>query len=481
MKNYSLWLDSIDSEKYNSLNENLDVDVLIVGGGITGVSVAYNLIDKNLKVCLIERNKIGEGISARTTAKLTYLQENIYTKLNDTYSFSVAKLYYESQKDAIKIVKDIVKKNNIDCDLVNQRSYLFAKNKNELKILKKEKSILKRMGIDVKTDKQFANFKNLQNFYVNDTAYFHPVKYIKNLAKICKNGGIYIYENTNLLKINILNDCFECYVGNNKIMAKKVVMASHYPYFIIPFFFPLKGSIERSYISVSKSLKDDLISGINVGKNISSFRYYNDYFIYLNGSHNLAFDYNYKKKFVKLINNCLDVKYFWSNTDILTNDNLPYIGKLKDNLFIATGYNTWGMTNGSLAGVLISDLILKKHNRYRNLFDPKRKMPIICNLKIINNIFYSAKSFIENKIFKQKSFYPSNVKFVKRNNKNLAIYIDSQKKEHIVYNKCPHLKCSLIFNEKELTWDCPCHSSRFTIDGKCLTGPSNQDITYKKN
>ena len=124
MKNYSIWLDGMKESTVKVLNENKDVDVIIIGGGITGLSVAYNLFDSNLKVCLVERNLVGHGVSSRTTGKLTYLQELIYSKLNKNFNTDKVRLYLNSQKDAIKIVKDIVDKYKIDCDLKRVDSYV---------------------------------------------------------------------------------------------------------------------------------------------------------------------------------------------------------------------------------------------------------------------------------------------------------------------------------------------------------------------
>lgn len=198
----------------------------------------------------------------------------------------------------------------------------------------------------------------------------------------------------------------------------------------------------------------------------------------------MAFRYNVKENFKPLLENLKKIKlkpsYIWTNEDIITNDFLPYIGKIDDNLYIGTGYNTWGMTNGSLAGKIISDLILNKENKYKNIFNPRREMPISNIVNITYDLFSSTKPFVENKLVKNKAFYTKNIKFAKRNGKNIAIYIDDHEKKHIVYNTCPHMKCSLIFNEVELTWDCPCHSSRFNLDGKCIKGPSKYDISYKE-
>ena len=171
----------------------------------------------------------------------------------------------------------------------------------------------------------------------------------------------------------------------------------------------------------------------------------------------------------------------WSNKDIITSDYLPYIGLIEDNLLIATGYNTWGMTNSTIAGSVISDIILNKENKYINLFNPKRSfnMGKLLNFPLV--LGSNVKSYVGSLINKNKSWYSENIKFMNLDGKSVGIYTDDKNKEHIVYNKCPHMKCGLIFNEVEKTWDCPCHGSRFDISGKCIEGPSNYDITYKKD
>jgi len=481
----SIWQEENKKYKYPQLNKDIEVDVLIIGGGITGVSTAYHLKDSNLKVCLVERNYIASGVSSKTTGKLTYLQELIYSKLSDSYSFDVAKKYYESQKDAINLVNGIIKTENINCDYVKQESYLFANKKLDVESIKKEKKLLEKMGINVLENEMPINLLNYYSISVSDTAYFHPVKYINTLAEICAKNNVLIYENTNIINFEENSKKYICFTENHKISAKKVLFACHYPFFLFPFFFPLKGHLEQSYISAISTKDAKNISGINVSKTTKSFRYHNDYLLYLTGSHNLAFNFNVKNNFANLFYDLnkmnLAPKYVWSNVDIITNDSLPYIGRLKDNIYIATGYNTWGMTNGSLAGLIISDIIKEKDNKYVNIFNPNRAMPLSSSMNVCVDIFSSAKPFIENKIIKNKPYYSKNVIFTKKNGKNVAIYIDKDNKKHIVYNKCPHLKCSLIFNEAELTWDCPCHSSRFDIDGKCIKGPSKYNIGYKEN
>ncbi len=477
MKKYSLWLDHILEEKEPILKEDIDCDVLIIGGGMTGISTAYHLKNSNLKIVVVEKNQIGRGVSARTTGKITYLQDTIYSDLTDIYSETTARKYFYSQKDAIEIIRNIIENENIKCDLKKVTSYIFSKKKENLN---KEGELLEQFGVSIKEKKQNENYAiGVENTYV-----FHPVKYIQALKQICKKKGIKFYEHTDINFIRTENNKYIC--GNElvKIKAKKVVCASHYPYFLFPFLIPLKCTLEKSYISAMPVKKIESYSAINIEKPIISLRYHQEkenYLIYLTGSHSLYTEYDDQKHFDELKRHLkglkMEPKYLWSNHDIMTFDKLPFIGLLKKDLYIATGYNTWGMTNSNLAGKIISDMIMDIYNPYELLFSPNRKLK---KLSLPKTIYGGIKPMIENKLWKNKNWYSENVYFEKRNGKNIAIYVDSLKKKHIVYNTCPHLKCSLLFNPVEKTWDCPCHGSRFNLDGKVIIGPSNYDITYRE-
>lgn len=478
MKNISLWNEEIKQTE-SELNKDLNVDVLIIGGGITGISTAYHLINSNLKVCLVEKNIIGSGVTSRTTAKITYLQEN-YSNIKKYTNEKISKKYLESQKEAIKIITETIKKENIDCNLEKVKSYI-VNNKNNT--FNKEKELLTKFGIKLNETNELPNKEKVNHaYYVEDTYVFHPIKYLNKLKDIIIKNNIIIYENTKITEIVKDKNHYVCKANKHFIKTKYIVFALHYPYFLIPFFTPLKTSIEKSYIGAYKVNKNDKYSSITISKPTISTRFHEDKDIYqlmLTNSHNLCINNNTKKEFKILLDK--NPTYLWSNKDIITHDYLPFIGSLnKDNtMLIGTGYNTWGMTNGTLAGKILSDIILKKENKYISLFNPKRS---INTGKIINTpiiLGSNAYSFTKSKISKQKSWYSNNVKFEKRNGKNIAIYVDEKKQEHIVYNLCPHLKCGLIFNEVERTWDCPCHGSRFDIDGKCIEGPSNYNITYK--
>lgn len=475
MKNYSIWKEEVDLPDFEKLDENLDVDILIIGGGMTGINTMYQLRKSSLEVVLVEQNRIGMGVTVNSTGKLTYLQESLYEKIQKNYDVDTARCYLDSQRMAIKLAVDIINKENIDCNLLKAPSYVYSLDDEEDRKLEELRVFLENYNINViDGESKLLEYKSMIG--VEDTYIFHPLKYIKGLvSKLNYNN---IYEDTSIIKMEKNDDDgYIAYTNDGKIIrAKKVVIASHYPYFNLPFIFPIKGSLEKSYISASK-YREDNISLIKYSKPIISMRSYLDYLLYLSNSRNISSKVDDKEHYKELIKKINDIglkpEFMWSNTDIITNDGLPYIGNIDDNLLLGTGYNTWGMTNGILAGKILADIILGKSNGYVELFNPKR-----INIGMIGGVFtdgsYSVLGYV-NGILTDSS----KIKYEVIDGKEVATYEDDNGK-HSVYTKCPHMGCRLIFNEFELTWDCPCHASRFDLDGKCISGPSNRDIGVNK-
>ena len=353
----------------------------------------------------------------------------------------------------------------------------MASKEEDIKKVKLEKDILEKLNVQV--EEHFGFIDGIESKYaisVDDTYVFNPLKYLNAIKDICLKKGKKIYEKTKILNIKKINDRYVCTTKNNKITAKKVVVACHYPFFLFPYFMPIKTHIEKSYIKASLDKNKD-ITLITSNKPTYSVRYYNDYKIFLTNSSNLCCQLNEKDNFENVIDK--NSNYVWKNDDLITSDKIPYIGRLKkndDNFLIGTGYNTWGMTNGTLAGMILSDMILEKKNKYEDLCNPLRVNNMAYIGSFLFNIGCNMKGYIQSKLFKNKKWYPSKVDIKNIDGKSVGIYKEKGK-EYKVYNKCPHMGCSLIFNEIEKTWDCPCHASRFDINGKCIKGPSKYDIS----
>ena len=480
MKDKSIWLDSCIECHYPKLEKNIECDILIIGGGITGISCGYFLKELNESVVLVEANQICTGTTSKSTGKLTYLQDDISNKIRKNYNIKTAKLYIESQKDAIELVKKIVLDNNLSCDFEPSTSYLFSKyDSKKLKQnynLYKENSTVKFLKRKLPYEEQIYNV-----IEANDAFVFNPTKFCVNLSKIISKK-VKIYENTRIIGINFENDFFIAKTRRFLIKCKKIILACHYPFFIYPYALPFKTSIEKSFLCAGETNTTKPISMINTDDNVISLRYYKNntnYVIFLtnnNTLHKNINDFKFRDDCIWKVQTKLtpNIKYCWSNTDIMTYDYLPLIGKIKNNLYIATGYNTWGLTSGILSGKIIYDIISNNENKYIDLFNPNRKMVSFSNL--LNFNLKNAFSFLETKINKQKNFYKTNVKIIKEKGIYYGIYIDENNVEHKVLNRCPHMKCNLYFNYQTKTWDCPCHASSFDIDGNIIYGPAAKNI-----
>ena len=470
MKNISIWKDTVEEKNFKELDKDTNVDVLIIGGGITGISSLYHLRDSNLKVMLVEQNKIGYSTTGNSTGKLTYLQNDLIDKIKK-YDYDKAIRYVSSQIDAIKMITDTINKEKIDCDLEEVDSLLYTNKKEEIDKIKELRCFLEDNNINIK-DESNDLVESKYMIGVSNTYMFHPIKFLYGLI----NSSDMIYENTSIKDITLENDYYICKTDKCIIKAKWVILASHYPYFNLPYFFPIKGNLEKSYLSASKN-KCDKVSLISYSNPFISIRTYKDYLIYLSNTHsnNKKVDdlEHYNELMKKVFDLELKPSYLWSNVDIITNDYVPYIGKIKERLLIGTGYNTWGLTNGFLAGKILSDIILDKNNKYINLFDPTR-INMMQVSGSISDMVKSVDGYING--LSNKSDI---ITYKKIKGKSVATYKDKDGFMYMVYDTCPHMGCKLIFNEIEETWDCPCHASRFDKSGKCISGPSNKDITFR--
>lgn len=489
MNNASIWKENVENKVLPSLDKNITCDILIIGGGMAGLSTAYFLKDSNKDIILIDKDKCAEGASSKNTGKITFMQGLVYSKLEKNYGNYIADLYLKSQKEAINLVKDIINKNNIDCNLIKQDSYVFINKDIDKKKMENEFKFYKRNNIDCKIiDKIPINYPIDSGIRIRDCSYsFNPYKFLIGIKNVLRDK-IKIYENTRAIEVEKDEEFYFVKTKDNSIIkCRSVVVSTHYPFFVVPYFVPFKTTVEKSFIVCGK---DDMknFQAINEGKPTFSFNYYkgsNEYLLYSRRSHSVTTNLDtrddkneiveeYKKYFDK------NPDYYFQNHDLITYDYMPFIGKIDDyNMYLLTGFNKWGNTNGIIGGKLISDLILGNENSYKELFNPKRGLSFlkVKNLTIYNTCVMCR--YILNKIVSSKLYYDDRVRIAYIDGKKCGIYTDD-KGEHIVSNICPHMKCNLVFNYVDRTWDCPCHASRFDIDGNVIYGPSVYDIKIDK-
>ena len=440
MKINSIWEDYLSSN-YEKLNKNTKCDILIIGGGIAGILTAYYLKDSNLNITLVDRNKLLSGITSKMTAKVTILQD-ILTKISDK---NICK-YIESQLDGLKLLKDNINDLNIECDFYKNDSYLYTTKNNNINKIKKLEHLFNKLNISIK--EEYIPIKELKSLYSikSDLSYeINPIKYLNEIINNLDN--VNIYENTNIIKVDKLINYYVCKtIDNNYIKTKKVIFACNYPYFIKPMFFPLKVKLERSNIVYGKSKYIGKYNLINIDKDIYSIRFYKDKMIYLNNNKFIShFKCNINNNYINNIN------YYWTNMDIITNDYLPIIGEIKNNMYIITGFNTWGILSSHVGAKYLSNKILNndEYLKYKDIFKVGKEISVQKVFNSLTNIYESVNGYIKGL----------------KNLKNPT---------------CPHMKCKLIYNKLEHTWDCPCHGSRFNENGKIISGPSKFNIKSVK-
>ncbi len=230
MKQKSIWTEGMTYEITPSLKEDLDVDILIVGGGLAGLMTAYHLKDEKYNIVLIEKDKIGYGITSKTTGKLTYMQGDIYSKIEDIYDFTVAKAYLESQKYAIEKAEQIIEKHQIACNFQKVDSYIFETENN--KYLNKERDFLERAKVPYYNQKKLPiNFPCADALYTKNTATFHPLKYLSFIKELILKSQIKVYENTVALDLDIKDGKYLIKTKQGNIKTTKLIICTHYPFF----------------------------------------------------------------------------------------------------------------------------------------------------------------------------------------------------------------------------------------------------------
>ncbi len=466
--NKSIWETSLT--KFERLEEDKVCDVCIVGGGITGISLAYYLKDTSLKTVLIEQDQLASSTTMRSTAKLTYLQKDMLTKIQKYRGKSWAKKYYQAQKDAISEIVSIIKKEKISCHLEKSPSYLFVQEDKNISKLKKEFLLYKEFGAPIKWSKKLPmDFGEKACCFVEDTYVFHPLEYVEGLiSAIEKTKSVEIYENTRMHNFLKKDGVYEVHVKDGPtIHAKQMVFAGHYPPFIFPYCIPLKTYLEKDFVE-SFQQEHFSFNAINLDKEILSIRFFEDHIIQVIDSKTLSNSAIEKSPFSN------NPQFYWVNYDIMMPDYLPvvgFIGSKASGLFIGTGFNTWGMTNSNLAAQILASCILRKEHLYASLFSPKRPLTLLSFFHMIWNALLNTYHFIA-------SYFPNqkNAQILWKNGKRLGVVIDDKKKRHVVKLTCPHMKCGLRYNPHDKTWDCPCHGSRFDVDGNLLRGPSTDCV-----
>lgn len=475
----SVWSESCKLRKRGALNKNINTDIVVIGAGISGILTAYMLKKNGKEVTVIDSGEIAGGNTKNTTAKITSQHDLIYNKLIEEFGEEQAKQYAKANELAIKEYKYIIEERKIDCDFEEMPAYIYSLD--ETDFLVKEVEAAKRLGIDAEfVEESSLPFKINGAVKFNNQAQFNPLKFLDEISR-----DLIIYENTKALEIK--EDLVV--TSGGEIKANHIVIATHYPIMNAPGYYFMKMHQERSYVI---ALEDaNIINGmyIDVDKEGYSFRNYKNLLLLggikqRTGDNEEGGSYDSLRKTAKKLFPNAREKYFWSAQDCMTVDGIPYVGHYSSetpNIYVATGFNKWGMTSAMVSAMIISDMILEKENDFSEIFSPRRFDLSLSINNIANDLIETTKNFIAQKV----SIPSSKIEHIKNghggiveyNGDKVGVYKNKDGKEFFVSTKCAHLGCQLTWNADELTWDCPCHGSRFDYKGRRIDSPAIKNIT----
>lgn len=494
----SIWQEGIENyQPVNNWNKVEVYDVLIVGGGITGLTTALLLQDQGKKCILAEAYNIGFGTTGGTTAHLNTVLDNSYDYIESDFGEDGAKLVASATREAIDLVEGLTTKYNIDADFSYEPGYLLAVTDEESKHLEKIVAATTRAGVVTNWTDNIPitlPFKKACRFEFQ--ARIHATRYITGLAKAFEAaGGI-------LLQQCIVNSVeneqhFQADTSLGVIKADKVVYATHIPPGINILHF--RCAPYRSYVQAF-TLKDNnyptgLIYDMKDPYNYFRTQTINgkEYIIAGGYDHKTGHEKNTDQLFREqeaYLRNHFDIDsidYKWSSQYFTTADGLPYIGILPghDNIYVGTGYSGNGITLGSLAAKIICELITTGKSKYESIFKPGRVKPVAGFTEFVKENADVISQFIGlrfsyEKIASLAELAPGEATLAKWEGKKVALYKDEQGKVHALDPVCPHAKCIVDWNSVEKSWDCPCHGSRFACNGALLTGPARVGLTQIK-
>ncbi len=474
--NKSIWeLETIINGR-DSLKENIQCDILIVGAGISGIILGYLLSLENKDVVIIEANTIASGTTKNTTAKISAQHSLIYHNLLCKIGKEKAKLFYEGNNLALNTFEEIINKEKIDCDFERRDSFVYSLRNN--KKIDKEFKAYKKLNIKGEIVNEVGlPFKVYKALVMPDQACFNPLKFIKSISKNLK-----IYEHTKMIKIRdktIITD------NNYEIKANKIVIATHFPIIDDYGYYFLKQHQDKSYLLALKNANP--VKGMYIDENIKNgftMRDYKDYLLFGGFSHKTGsksdefFFKKLEKEAHKYFKDCEIVCKF-SAQDCMSLDHMPYAGiysKKSTDVFVLTGFNKWGMTGSMLGSLIVKDLIDGKSNKYSKLLSPSRVNLLASTCNFTKNALNSVYGlFVKRIIMKRKDVIELNKNdslIIKYKKKYIGIYKDENEEVYMVDVRCPHLGCILSFNKEERTYECPCHGSKFDYKGNLISSPS---------
>ena len=492
----SIWLDRAPETAYPRLDGDRSYDVAVVGGGIAGLTTGLLLARAGLSVGVVDQHVVAGGTTGHSTAKVTSQHSVNYLRLRLTLGSGAARTYAHAQEAAKEQIAAFVGDEHIDCDFRRRPAYVYAGSAFQRRLVEREANAAHDAGLpstfvdDAEVPLPFTTHGAMR---FGDQAEFDAARYLRGLAGSLEAAGGEIFEHTRARQVHDGDPCV-VELESGEIRARHVVVATLMPFLDRGGYFA-RAFASRSYVVCARTSDPPLGAMlISAGSPIRSLRDVpdgEDELLMVGGeSHHVGSADARGERYERLVEfaqrhwDVREITHHWSSQDYSADDGVPYIGRLhpfSNRIRIATGFKKWGITSGTLAGMLISDAILERDNPWGGLFATTRIRPHVEAPRFLLENTRAGVHMVLDRLRERggrpsEDLAPGEGDIVSHDGHKVAGYRDRDGRLHAVSTRCTHLGCQVRFNAAEDTWDCPCHGSRFSVDGDILNGPATQPL-----
>ncbi len=492
----SYWMDTTPATTYPALPDDIEADVAVVGGGIAGLCTAWELTEAGRRVALIEADRIAAGVTGYTTAKLSVLHTLIYDRLRTSFDRDAARLYATSQQQAVDRVAELAARLRIDCELERVPAYTWTESAEGVPRIRAEADAAAEAGLPASfVTRTGLPFPVAGAVRVENQAQFHPRKFLLALAEDLTRRGGRIFERTRATGLHEGEPCTVTTEHGRTVTARQVVIATHYPVFdrallfarlqprrelVVAAAIPAGQDPGGAYLTPERNTRSIRTAPYRTGQRL----------LIVTGEHFTPGEGDPAQRWERLIGWTrerfpdAEIGYRWATQDNTTTDGVPFIGPFHPgagNVYVATGFGGWGMSSGVLTGALLTAYLTGAAPAWAELYDPRRlglAREAGTMLKLQAKV---AGHFVGDRLRPSHAdsvddIAPGSGAVVRIGGQHCAAYRDRAGEVHAVSARCTHLGCLVAFNDAETAWECPCHGSRFGIDGSVLQGPANRPL-----
>jgi glycine/D-amino acid oxidase-like deaminating enzyme/nitrite reductase/ring-hydroxylating ferredoxin subunit len=489
-----LWIATSPAPAFPELRGRVEVDVAVVGGGITGLTAALLLTRAGHSVALVEAGRVASGATGYTSAKVSSLHGLTYADLVETHGEDTARSYAEAAQGGLGQVAALVEGDGIEADFERMPAFTYVLDDERITDVEREADAARRLGLPASlTTEAGLPFPVAAAVRFEDQAVFHPRRYCLGLARLLVAEGGRVFERSPATDIAEGNPCTVS-TPEGHVLATHVVQATLLP-FHDPGGFFAKTAPSRSYC-IAARVEGPVPEGMYLSadgptRSTRPHRSAEGTFLVVGGEgHKVGQDpdtrgrYEALERWARESFRIGSIDYRWSAQDYMPADGVPYVGKLSpraERLWVATGFRKWGMTSGTAAAMILTDLISGHHNPWAAAFEATRIKLGAAARKLLRENADVARRFVGDRIAglvapDAGELAPGEGGIVKLGRDRVAAYRDEEGRLHARSPACTHLGCLVAFNTAERTWDCPCHGSRFAVDGSVVQGPALEDL-----